>query len=334
MPINKNAVLRYNALDKCFSNPGRKYYFDELLEVVNNTLFEEDPRSSGIQVRQLREDIRFMKSESGYAAPVEACREGKKAFYRYSDNNFSINQSPLNKSEAEQLRSAISILQRFEGSPEFEWVNEIGPMLKDQFGFKSDERKIIGYETNVDYSGYEYISTLFNAIANKRVLKVVYQPFEKPSFEFDFHPYYLKQFNNRWFVFGRNESNDVNQWTVPLDRIESVEEIDFVYHKDKTDWEDYFYDIIGVTKPFNGKVEEVKILVNKIQSPYIITKPLHPSQRVEKLENGDLMVRIKVIPNYELETMLLSFGDKITILSPDSLKSIILRRIKNNLENY
>jgi len=301
MPINKNAVLRYNALDKCFSNSGRKYYFDDLLSFVNDMLLDEHPNSTGIQVRQLREDIRFMKSESGYAAPIEAYREGKKAFYRYSDSNFSINQSPLNHSEAEQLRSAISIIQRFEGSPEFEWVNEIGPLLKDQFGFKSDERKIIGYESNIDYSGYEYISLLFNAISNKRVLKIIYKSFGKGEFQFNFHPYYLKQFNNRWFVFGRNEGNNVNQWTIPLDRIKELDEIDAEYTNDETDWEDYFYDIIGVTKPINREIEKVELLVSKEQAPYLITKPLHASQRVCNVEDGSVRITIDVIPNYELE---------------------------------
>jgi predicted DNA-binding transcriptional regulator YafY len=242
-----------------------------------------------------------MKGESGYAAPIEAYREGKKAYYRYSDSNFSINQSPLNQSEAEQLRSAISILQRFEGSPEFEWVNEIGPMLKDQFGFKSDDRKIIGYESNVDYSGYEHISSLFNAISNKRVLEIIYKPFGKEEIHFDFHPYYLKQFNNRWFVFGRNESNGVNQWTVPLDRIRNLNEKDAEYTTDKTDWEDYFYDIVGVTKPIDKSIEKVELLVSKEQAPYMITKPLHASQRVYKNEDGSVRITIDVIPNYELE---------------------------------
>ena len=60
MPINKNAVIRYNVLDKCLSNPGRRYFFDDLMEKVNDALLDDDPNSSGIRVRQLREDIRFM----------------------------------------------------------------------------------------------------------------------------------------------------------------------------------------------------------------------------------------------------------------------------------
>ena len=206
-------------------------------------------------------------------------------------------------------------------------------MLKDQFGFKSDDRKIIGYDSNIDYAGYEYISTIFNAIANKRVVKLVYQPFDKPSFEFDFHPYYLKQYNNRSFVFGRNDIMKIDQWNVPLDRITSIMETNSSYIKDTTDWDDYFYDMVGVTKPVGKAVEEVKLLVGQAQAPYVITKPLHPSQRITTLNDGSIEVRIHVIPNYELEKLLLSYGETIKVLEPLSLQISLGSRIEkmNNI---
>jgi hypothetical protein len=140
MATNKNAVLRYNTLDKCFSNFGRKYYFKDLLGKVNEVIEDFDPGCIGIKIRQLRDDIRFMKSEAGYSAPIIAIKEGKKAYYRYEDNKFSINNSPLNLTEIEQLRNAISVLQRFEGAPQFEWINEIGPMLTSHFSLNKAER--------------------------------------------------------------------------------------------------------------------------------------------------------------------------------------------------
>lgn len=334
MSVNKNAVLRYNVLDKCFQNFGRKYYFQDLLDVVNEALLEENPISTGVQTRQLRDDIRFMKSESGYTAPIESYRDGRKAFYRYSDKDFSINKQPLNATETEQLKSAIAVLQRFEGSPEFEWVNEMGPMLKDQFGLKEQDKKVMGYDSNIDYSGYEYITPLFNAITNKRVLSIKYKPFKEEEFDLEFHPYYLKQYNNRWFVYGRNELLRVDTWNLALDRIVSINEIDQKYKEDKMDWEDFFYDIIGVSKPINAVVEVVELLFTSEQAPYIQTKPLHPSQKSKTNEDGSLSVTIKVVINYELEMKLLSFGEKVTVLSPQSLLEKISNRLHQASKKY
>ncbi len=84
--------------------------------------------------------MRSIKSESSYSAPIEMCRDGKKAFYRYLNKDFSINNSSLNTSEAKLLKNAISVLQRFEGSPQFEWVWELSSLLNDQFDLKSEEK--------------------------------------------------------------------------------------------------------------------------------------------------------------------------------------------------
>jgi len=32
MATNRNAIIRYQALDKCFHNRGRKYFIDDLIE--------------------------------------------------------------------------------------------------------------------------------------------------------------------------------------------------------------------------------------------------------------------------------------------------------------
>lgn len=334
MATNKNAVLRFNTLDKCFSNWGRKYYFNDLLEKVNEALKEFDPVSDGVKTRQLRDDIRFMKSDAGYAAPIEAIPDGRKAYYRYEDKNFSINNSPLNKTEAEQLKNAISILRRFEGAPQFEWVNELAPMLTDRFGLKNSEQKVMSYDSNIDYSGYDKIQPLFNAIINRRVLEVDYQPYNKPSFNFEFHPYYLKQYSNRWFVFGLNKKLNIPTWNLALDRIISLSENNEIYIESNIDWEDHFFDMIGVTRDTERQIEEIELLFTPEQADYIQTKPLHPSQKAKRLDTGELRVILNIIPNYELEITLLSFGEKVKVVNPESLKRRMKSRIEEAAKQY
>lgn len=334
MATNKNAVLRYNTLDKCFSNFQRRFYFEDLIDAVNEALWNFDPELEGIKTRQLRDDIRFMKGEDGYNAPIEAIRDGKKAYYRYEEAGFSINNRPLNHTEAEQLKRAISVLQRVGGAPEFEWVNEIGPMLTTQFGLSETKKKVMSFESNIDYSGYDKILPLFNAIENNRVLKVAYHPFGKDSFELVFHPYYLKQYNNRWFVFGLNEKIGISTWNLALDRIESIEETAKAYISTDIDWEDHFYDIVGVTKPEGRGIEEVQLLFSAEQANYINTKPIHASQKSKFLDSGEVHVKIKVIPNYELEMLLLTFGEKVKVVAPEVLKCRMKERLTSSLNNY
>jgi predicted DNA-binding transcriptional regulator YafY len=334
MSIIKNALLRYQTLDRCFKNTGRSYLIEDLLEEVNQTLFDENPENSGIQVRQLREDIRFMRSILGYSAPIDSKEiSGRKHAYFYSDPSFSINNSPLNSTEAEQLKSVLTLLNRFQGNPGFEWLTEMSVILKDTFHLKSNDKKVISFEDNIDYSGHEFITPLFNAIVNKRVLKVNYRPFGKDAQELNFHPYHLKQFNNRWFVFGLNQNLDAPAWNLALDRITSIIEIHDVYIEDDTDWDFYFSEIIGVSKPYQTDEVEVQLLFSAKQSPYIKTKPIHETQKHYEVEEG-LLVKIKVIPNFELEQLILSFGDGVKVVSPIHLKEKIFSRIQNSLNHY
>jgi predicted DNA-binding transcriptional regulator YafY len=313
MATNKNAIIRYLVLDKCFRNSGRKYSFDDLLEQVNKALYEDG--GNEIQIRQLRDDIRFMKSDTGYSAPIVALNDGGNWYYKYEESDFSINNSP----------------QRFDGAPGFELVAELSLKLNDKFDLQGSEKNVVLYDSNMDYTGLKYITPIFNAIVNKRVLNITYEPFNKPKFSLDFHPYILKQYNNRWFVFGRNELLNINLWNMPLDRIIEVKEITNKYIEDETNWIDFFSDFIGVTKN-EGELVEVKLLFTKEQASYIITKPIHESQKNKLLEDGSLEIRIWVIPNYELEMKILSFGDKVRVVAPITLKTrinIILKAAAN-----
>ncbi len=333
MFTTKHQIVRYNKLDKCFQNYGKEYSIDDLLDAVNEAILEYDHNSSGVEIRTLRKDISFLKTV--YNAPIEAIRGSNGFYYRYTDKSFSINKSPLNDTEAEQLKKAVSILQRFEGSPEFEWVNELGPLLNDKFSLKSQDKKVMSLESNIDYKGYNYITPIFNAIVNKTVLKIKYEPFNKPEYEVTFHPYFLKQYNSRWFVFGYNEYNENAQWNLALDRINGeIEKINNKYKEDTTDWEEFFDDMIGVSKNIDNKIEEIKLVFNKEQAPYIETKPLHWSQKSKYLDDGSLEIRIQVMLNYELEMRILSFGEKVKVIEPQVLVSKIKDRIKEQFSNY
>ena len=57
-----------------------------------------------------------------------------------------------------------------------------------------------------------------------------------------------------------------------------------------------------------------------------MTKPLHPTQKID-WEGDSLIAKIEVIPNYELETLILSFGEKVEVLEPKELLTRIEDRI-------
>lgn len=329
MPINKNAYIRYQVLDHCFSNFGRKYYWEDLLEAVNNTLI--DANGSGIARTQLYKDISFMESEAGFSIPLEKLRDGQRVYYRYEHRDFSIKNSPISSIEADNIKSALLVLSRFKGLPQFEWVNELIPVLNDKLGFVNDSKQVIYFDSNVDYLGINHIEPLFNAITSNRVLEIEYQDFKNPlPYKVIFHPYVLKQYNNRWFVLGLNEEFQNPFWNLALDRIQSIKELQSPYVESDIDWDDdYFYDIIGVTRIQDNEIQEVVLQFSPELAPYIQTKPIHPTQSKPKfLESGEMVITIKVIPNYELERLILSYGERVKVIAPSSIKNSIQSRVQ------
>ena len=310
------------------------FFWEDLLEACNSALLEQDPNSDGIQRRQLFQDISFMESEQGWAIPLERYRHGRKVYYRYADLSFSINNQPLNEVEVSQVKSALALLSRFTGTPQFEWVNEVVPVVESKLGLVGKGQEVIAFDSNIDLKGMHHLSPLFKAIINERVLTVTYKDFKSlEPYDIIFHPHYIKQYNNRWFVFGLNEGNEKWYWNMALDRIEDMKEITLEYRKTEVDWGDYFYDIIGVTRPQDAEVEEVVLLFSPQQAPYVVTKPLHPTQRHKETAEG-LEVRIRVVPNYELERLILSFGESVRLLAPKSLQGKVAGRIHQTHRQY
>src|SRR5690554_1486862 len=108
MSTNKHATIRYNTLDKCLSNSGRKYYLEDLIEACNHAIYEFTGQADGVKRRQIYDDIRFMKSEQGYNAPIKSFRNGRKVFYRYEDLEFSINKQEITPKEKDRKSTRLN----------------------------------------------------------------------------------------------------------------------------------------------------------------------------------------------------------------------------------
>jgi len=135
MPIGRYASLRYQVLDRCFSDKRHKYTIDDLLSKVNERLFE---LGSSVSLRQIRDDIKHMRDRNTFDAPIETFPfDGKKYHYRYDDLDFSIYKNQLSIEEVEKLHSTIEMLSRYRGIPANAWLEEVISNLEYRFGMEA-----------------------------------------------------------------------------------------------------------------------------------------------------------------------------------------------------
>jgi predicted DNA-binding transcriptional regulator YafY len=335
MATNKNALIRYKILDQCFRNPGRRYYLEDLMEACNKILQDISQEYKGISRRQLFDDIAFMESNEGWSIELERIRDGHKIYYRYADMSFSINNMPLNELEITQLKSAMEILSQFQGMPQFEWINEMLPKLQNDIHATHQAKGIISFDNNQYLKGIELLGSLYNAIFYKKVLEIEYQPFTNQSpYRLIYHPSCLKQYNNRWFLFGYNAEMDKYDWNLALDRIISIRESKEKYKENIIDWEEYFEDMIGVTKVEGHEPEEIILVFKGITGRYVESKPLHGSQKSKWIAEDTLEVKLNLIINFEFERLVLSYADTVKVVKPEKLADTIINKSKGIQDIY
>ena len=326
----KNGAFRESIIDRCLQSR-RGYSTQEIFDKCNDALERrgELPISA---LNTIRNDI--LSIENRWHIVVEQIRSGREIRYRYEDPHFSIFNTPLNEEEIAQLTQSVSMLRRFEGMPGFEWIEEMSAHLQETVS--ASPEPVIGFDENKELKGMSFFTPLFKAIAEKKAIKIKYHTYRSDRvIEGVVHPYYLKEYNQRWFLFALNdEYKDLSIYA--LDRIEAVgkSSVRFIPNTD-IDFSHYFDNVIGVSVKSDESPQTVKIWVDKEQLPYTLSKPLHKSQTViEENEDGSAIIAIKVIPNFELEQLLLSFGERFEILSPPSLRDRISARIKKNIGKY
>ena len=332
MPRTKNALVRQRVIDRCLGSP-KNYSIKGLMEACNREL-ESIGENTVTAMNTIRDDIEQIMTNYP-DANVIAQRVGRNIYYSYEDKSYSIFNIPFNDDEVAQLTQTLSILARFEGMPQFEWMDDFVTRFKSSLKLTTSNEPIVGFDENIDLKGRNFFATLFSAISNKQVLEISYKNFKHGiEQKYIVHPYYLKQFNGRWFLIGH--SDNIGKLSVfAFDRIVSTKSNNRDYIPNTIyNFNEYFDDMIGVTKPNEASLEVVKLWISAQRWPYVETKPLHGSQRVVSKDEYGVTIQIEVYLNRELEQLVLSFGKDIKVLSPRILQEKIHSNIMENLSNY
>ena len=333
MATNKHAQIRYLTLDRCFSNSGRNYSYDDLLEECNKAIYDHTGIQESIKLRQLQYDVNYMESKAGYSIEIEKYRINRKVYLRYKDKNFSINNSPLSEEEANKLKEALFTLNRIKGLPQFDWVDQMILKLQDTFNASKENKNIIGFDNMPFLKGIDFISKFYNKILYKKCVNLKYQPFHKKHpMEITIHPYFLKQYNNRWFLIGLN-NDDKRINNIALDRIISFADSKINYFDTAIDFDEHFEDVVGVSVP-DIECQHVKLKIQKSLWPYINTKPIHGSQKLIEKYDDYTIIELEVKLNYELKSQILQHGEGIEVIEPKEFKEEIFSTICKMKENY
>lgn len=336
MPVNRNALIRYKTIDTCLRNPYRRWTLDDLVDACSDALYEYEGIDKGISRRTVQMDIQMMRSEKlGYNAPI-VVYENK--YYKYEDPGYSITQTPLKEQDLKKMSEAVEVLRQFKGFSYFEDIGEIVNRLEDHVtSARLKTVPVIDFEKNDSLQGLAYLDTIYKAIVEKHPLQMNYCSFKsRVAHQFIFYPYLLKEYRNRWFVYGVKKGSKV-LLNLALDRIHTLEVLPDEKFVENTffDPATFFDDLVGVTKNTGHKAQKVRFRVMPEEVPYVRTKPIHRSQCVvEELPDGSVVFEIEVVINPELKREIFGYVDGIQVLSPPSLVQFMKDKLQRAAERY
>ncbi len=331
MPINKNALIRYKTIDKCLQNHYRQWTLNDLIEACSDALYEYEGKDIDVSKRTVQLDIQMMRSDKlGYNAPIVVY---DRKYYKYENQDFSIINIPVTDKDVKVMNEAIQVLRQFKDFSLFKEMDGVLQRLEDSvYSSQKNKRAIIHLEKNEQLKGLQYIDDIYEAIQNKKVIEVTYQSFKaRKSSTMTVHPQLLKEFNNRWFLLAAHREKQI---TLALDRMSKITTIDFIEYIDyNIDGDIYYKDVVGVTVS-KSRPQRIQFWVDRHNAPYVITKPFHPSQRIIKKTEDGVIFNILVQVNFELERLILGFGDSIEVQKPLKLRKRIEQKLEKAVEYY
>ena len=328
MPLNKDAYLRYRIIDQCLINTLRKYPSKEyILEKVEDVV-------GSVSLSSLEKDFGKMKELFNAPLSYDRYRKG----YCYDDPNFSIKEFPLTEEEITALDFSTAVLQVLKSTPIFNKVE--GAIDKVISGYRvtkmlgKTQEELIQVESPTGNSGGQWIEMIYQAIINKEVLQVHYHPYNREAKEHQLSPYLLKEYRNRWYVIGySNRAESVLVFAV--DRIQEIIPA-------KTAWvqaenfspKEYFQFSFGITQINAAKPHKVVLSFTPKQAQYILSQPLHHSQKLIRQNEKEVRIELLVYLTQELQMMILGYGNGVKVIAPKKLVDDVKVIIKAMIRQY
>lgn len=183
--------------------------------------------------------------------------------------------------------------------------------------------------------GTENLYGLLHAIQNKVQIKFSYQKFWDDEITYrTAEPYALKEYRNRWYVLA-NDLKDKKVKSFALDRLSELEitRKKFQLHNDFNVNEHFKY-CFGIIGPNEQKPQEVILSFDPFQGKYIKTLPLHESQVILKDNEDELLIKLTLFVTHDFFMEILSFGDNVKVIQPESLIAEVKKAYENALKLY
>ena len=185
-------------------------------------------------------------------------------------------------------------------------------------------------------TGVEYVQTILEAIDKKRGIECDYYSYNKKSVKHQtLIPYFLRTWENRWYLVAEPDNHHHGQAVFALERMDNIRLTEEkMLPSKKITPEEYFDGCFGVNHSDDQKPERILIKVYSTQVEYIKKLPIHESQKEIEATDEWSIFEYRIIPCFNFYQQLLWHRERIEILEPKSIRDEMKRIIENMLNHY
>lgn len=178
-------------------------------------------------------------------------------------------------------------------------------------------------------TGVEQVQIILEAIDKKRGIECDYYSYNKKSVKQQkLIPYFLRTWENRWYLVAEPDNHHHGQSVFALERMDNIRltEEKMLPSKNITA-EEYFDGSFGINHSDDQKPKRILIKVYSTQVEYVRALPIHESQKEIETTDEWSIFEYRIIPCFNLYQQLLWHRERIEILEPmsvrDEMKKII-----------
>jgi predicted DNA-binding transcriptional regulator YafY len=333
MPKVKNQTFRIRIIDELLSR--HKWV---KTSTIKNTI--ESRMAEDVGERTIQQDITDMKVDTRleYYAPIEY-NKSRKA-YTYSEEGYTIKNFKLKPEEIDALKFYAECLQVFSGYKLFDaftsGIEKVidGVQTRKVLKPTSNAKLIVQTDSLVTAMGGEFMGDMVYAIDNRHKCEIEYLPFgEKKMQKRSVLPLLLREYRNRWYLLSyRLDIKEIRNYA--LDRIKKFKSTgDIMEELTSFDPQTYFNHSFGIITP-DAPVETIFLQFTKKQAPYILSLPIHKSQKIIRQTSRSLTISITVMLSYEVYEYILSKSPDVKVTKPAHLAKDIADRLRKSANIY
>jgi len=185
-------------------------------------------------------------------------------------------------------------------------------------------------------TGVENVQIILEAIDKKRGIECDYYSFNKKSVKQQkLIPYFLRTWENRWYLVAEPDNHHHGQSVFALERMDNIRltEEKMLPSKNITA-DEYFDGSFGVNHSDDQKPERILIKVYNTQVEYVKALPIHESQKEIEATDEWSIFEYRIIPCFNFYQQLLWHREKIEILEPQSVRDEMKKIVEDIQKLY